>query len=88
MAGCPCAHNPHVRQPVGRDPRCLKAHGAAAVVDLDPGYPDLPSDLMRAIVQTPADYPLAWLLAESHASQHHSETHLAEVAADDKWFGP
>ena len=65
----------------------LKACGAAATVDMDTRAKAVPIDLVRAIVDQPAHYPLAWLLAaEQRISQHYTEPPVADVAEQDRWF--
>jgi hypothetical protein len=65
----------------------LRAYGARAAVQVGTETNDVPIELMRAIVNQPAQYPLSWVLeAEHRISQHATEPHLADVAESEAWF--
>lgn len=63
----------------------LRAHGHDAVVGLDGQQARLPRSLLRAILEAPADFPLAWVLAaEQRIALTYQDPPLAQVAA--AWF--
>ncbi|RNG23571.1 NACHT domain-containing protein [Streptomyces botrytidirepellens] len=62
----------------------LRAHGPHGTVRMQPS--DLPSDIMAAILASPFDYPMAWVMAADRAMRSDSDQYLANVATDGKWF--
>ncbi|MEU4714290.1 hypothetical protein AB0F73_11645 [Micromonospora purpureochromogenes] len=63
----------------------LRAHGHDAVIGLDGQHARLPRSLLLAILESPADYPMAWVLAaEQRVAFGYQDRPLAQVA--EAWF--
>jgi hypothetical protein len=63
----------------------LRAHGPAAV--LPPVFIELGSKYEERILNSPANFPLEWVLAaEQRVSRDAGNEPLEKVAADHNWF--
>ncbi|NES14587.1 MULTISPECIES: NACHT domain-containing NTPase [Micromonospora] len=63
----------------------LRAHGHDAVVGLEGQRGPLPQSLLLSILESPADYPMAWVLAaEQRVAFSFRDRPLAQVA--EAWF--
>ncbi|WP_203712159.1 hypothetical protein, partial [Asanoa siamensis] len=90
LAGWPALHGLSARmrtEPTDGLLAGLRAHGPHAVVTLPEMATPAPRELLVKILEAPAAYPLAWLLAaENFVARSHQDRPLLELARAESWF--